>query len=103
MKWDHLAEGIDVLRFWRAVPPEKNQPEVAVLRLSHKRFRELQKEPKQFINGHKIFDKDVRLMNLEPTSELYAENSPILVVVAHQPDCRASGASVADMPVAVAA
>lgn len=60
--WKKIDEGI-----WEAhisrFPHDKNEkekPEFAILRLSSQRYQEFQKERKEFLIKHKIFEADVK-------------------------------------------
>ncbi|MBZ5680544.1 MAG: hypothetical protein LAO24_10595 [Acidobacteriia bacterium] len=104
MKWEPLADGFEVLRFWKVVPPQKEEPQIAVLRLSGQKYGELQKAPKDFINRFKVFDKQVSSMELqaEPVAAGMAI-APQLVVVIHRPSCAAFGAAGVDAALTKAA
>ncbi len=103
MNWDHLAEGIDVLRFWKAVPPQEGEAEIGVLKLSSPRLTELRNAPREFINKHKIFDKDIRSIDLEPIPQTYIGNSSALIVLKHNPTCTCYAAIAADLTLVAAA
>ncbi len=93
MDWEHIADGIDVVRYWKTVAPEAGESEVAILKLSIAQFSRLQQNPKAFINDNKIFDRPVASMELRGA----ATNVPQLVIVAHRPTCPAVGSAVPDL------
>ena len=39
MKWETLAEGFEVLRIWKELPQKGTEPEIAILRLSEKKYK----------------------------------------------------------------
>ena len=56
--WESLAEGVQALRLWETIGPE--WPQIAVLQLSSERYKELQQNPKAFVDKHKIFPQAVQ-------------------------------------------
>jgi hypothetical protein len=93
--WEKLANGV-----WEAKVPrfpydkkEEYKPEFAVIRLSPERYEEFKKDRKEFVNKHKIFDKEVK------KQELFSETTPKkedpddsywYLVVAHWPSSTAA-------------
>jgi len=63
--WVKVEDGI-----WKASIPrfsdkeEEVKPEFAVVRLAAAKYEELQKDPKKFLNEHKIFDKDIKQLDV---------------------------------------
>jgi hypothetical protein len=70
--WQRVADGV-----WEAKIPsfpydkkEEYKPEFAVIRLTPERYEEFKKDRKEFVNKHKIFDKEVK------KQDLFSETTP---------------------------
>jgi len=103
MKWEKLAEGSEVLKVWRQLPPQGTEPEVAVLRLSEEKYRKLLASPKEFVNNPQVFDKPVNSMDVNTEAVgLVGDKATRLLVVVHRPNSTAMGVAAAayDVPVA---
>jgi hypothetical protein len=93
--WEKLANGV-----WEAKVPrfpydkkEEYKPEFAVIRLSPERYEEFKKDRKEFVNKHKIFDKEVKKQDLfyEATPKQEdPEDSYWYLVVVHWPSSTAA-------------
>jgi hypothetical protein len=57
-EWKTLKPGVQVLRLWDTIGPE--QPQIAILRLTSERYKELQKDLKAFVDSYDIFRETVR-------------------------------------------
>jgi len=66
MKWEKLAEGFEVLRVWKEVSPKANEPEIAILRLTQEKHKQLLASPKEFVNSPQVFDKPVNSLFVQP-------------------------------------
>jgi hypothetical protein len=66
MNWEKLAEGSEVLRVWKELPPKAKEPEIAILRLTEKKHKELLASPKEFVNKPQVFDKPVNSLFVQP-------------------------------------
>lgn len=96
-----------VLRVSTTAQRRATDPEIAILQLSHKEHAELHQHPKEFVNGHHVFDKDVNsmeipphasgAMTLSPSQPVAAADTSVswLVIIRHRPDSSAAGACVA--------
>jgi len=75
-----------VLRVWKTAGLELRWPEVAILQLTEKSRKELQSEPLEFLQKHKIFEKTDQVQGqfvvrlVEPKAE---SKDPALAVVVH--------------------
>src|SRR5467141_5005962 len=75
-----------VLRVWKTPGLELRWPEIAILQLTEKSRKELQSEPLEFLQKHKIFEKtdEVQGQFVVRLTEPKAESKdPTLVIVAH--------------------
>lgn len=96
MNWEKLAEGSEVLRVWKQLPQQETEPEVAVLRLSEEKYRELLASPKDFVNNAKIFGKPVNSMDVHTEAVgLVGDKAARLLVVVHRPNSTACGVTAA--------
>ena len=83
--WE-LEGDFKVLRVWKTAGLELRWPEVAILQLTEKRRKELQSEPLEFLQKHKIFEKTDRVQGqfavrlVEPKAK---SKDPTLAVVVH--------------------
>jgi hypothetical protein len=106
MDWEHVADGVEVLKFSKVVAPQDKEPEIAILRLSGERYKQLHNSPKNFVNEFKVFSKSVREMTMEPSSSSLdiamgtMTAAPQLVIVIHRPTCAAYGVAAAESLVA---
>jgi len=66
MNWEKLDEGSEVLRVWKELPQKAKEPEIAILRLSEKKYKELLASPKEFVNKPQVFDKPVNSLDVQP-------------------------------------
>ncbi len=80
MNWEKLADGHEVLKVWRQLPPQGTEPEVAILRLSDEKYRKLLASPKEFVNNPQIFDHPVNSMDVLPEK---AGKATHLVIIVH--------------------
>jgi len=73
-EWKTLQPGLQVLRLGESIGPEK--PQIAILQLTSEKYKELQGDPKAFVDGHNIFYERVRpgasLIELLGAAEGYA-------------------------------
>ena len=75
-----------VLRVWKTAGLELRWPEIAILQLTEKSRKELQREPLEFLQKYKIFEKTDRVQGqfvvrlTEPKAE---SKDPAIAVVAH--------------------
>jgi hypothetical protein len=56
-KWTKLADDVQVLRLWNTTGPES--PQIAILRLSEAEYAKFEANPKDYVNDHHIYPKDV--------------------------------------------
>jgi len=83
--WEREGD-FKVLRVWKTAGLELRWPEVAILRLTEKSRKELQSEPLEFLQKHKIFEKTDRVQGqfavrlVEPKAE---SKDPTLAIVVH--------------------
>lgn len=93
--WKKVDEGIweaHVSRFPHD-EKEKNKPEFAILRLSSEKYTEFQKDRKEFLNKHKIFEAKVKKQTLFTEPPPQEEDPPpdqYYVVVPHWPGSTAA-------------
>jgi len=52
-EWKKLGEGVQVLKLWESIGPQ--WPQVVVLKLSAEEYKDLLKNPKEYLNKMKIF------------------------------------------------
>ncbi len=85
-EYEKLGKGIEVLKLWESIGPK--WPQIAVLLLSKDEYKKFLKNPKNYLNGFKIFDKTptkkvfrCRLAKVKPSSSTYA------VIVNHDYSC----------------
>ncbi len=100
-----FAQG-PVLKISTTTTRRATDPEIAILQLSDEEHAALHNDPKDFVNGHHIFDKDVNSMsvashasNVRSRAQLKAvaeadTSATWLVLVRHRPDSSAVGACV---------
>lgn len=96
--WKKVADGV-----WKAQVPrfpydkeEEYKPEFAVIRLTSEKYEEFKKDRKEFVNKHKVFDKEVKKQDLfsETTPKKEdPDNSYWYLVVVHWPSSTAAIAS----------
>ena len=104
MNWEKLAEGHEVLRVWRQLPPQGTEPEVAILRLSEEKYRKLLASPKEFVNNPQVFDKPVNSMDVHTEAVGFVgDKATRLLVVMHRPNSTASAVAAVAGDVSVAA
>ena len=83
--WEREGD-FKVLRVWKTPGLELRWPEIAILQLTEKSRKELQSEPLEFLQKHKIFEKTDRVQGqfgvrlTEPKAE---SKDPTLAVVLH--------------------
>jgi hypothetical protein len=83
--WE-LEGDFKVLRVWKTTALELRWPEIAILQLTEKSRKELQSEPLEFLQKHKIFEKTDRVQGqfvvrlTEPKAE---SKDPAIAVVLH--------------------
>jgi hypothetical protein len=95
MNWEPLDTGCEALKFWKAVPPQGQEPEIAVLRLSSQKYAEMKKGPKDFVNKIRLFDRPLNSLELQPEpTGPGAKNAVPLVIVVHRPNSSAYGSAV---------
>jgi hypothetical protein len=56
--WKTLKPGVQVLNLWETIGPTK--PQIAIFQLSNEAYKELQRDPKAFVDGYNIFGEPVR-------------------------------------------
>jgi hypothetical protein len=56
--WETLKPGVKVLKLWKTTGPE--QPQIAIFQVSSEAYKELQQDPKAFVDGYLIFGERVR-------------------------------------------
>jgi hypothetical protein len=56
--WKTIEPGVRLFRLWVSTGPE--QPQIALLQLSSKKYKELRKNVKAFLDGRNIFFESVR-------------------------------------------
>jgi hypothetical protein len=56
--WKTIEPGVRLFRLWVSTGPE--QPQIAILRLSSEKYRELRKNVKAFLDSRDIFFESVR-------------------------------------------
>lgn len=93
--WEKVADGV-----WEAKVPrfpydkkEEYKQEFAVIRLTPERYEEFKKDRKEFVNKHKVFDKEVKKQDLfyETTPKKEdPDNSYYYLVVVHWPSSTAA-------------
>jgi hypothetical protein len=93
--WEKLANGVSEAKVPRFPYDKKEEykPEFAVIRLSPERYEEFKKDRKEFVNKHKIFDKEVKKQDLfyEATPKQEdPEDSYWYLVVVHWPSSTAA-------------
>lgn len=101
-----LAQG-PVLKISTTAQRRATDPEIAILQLSEEEHAALHAKPKEFVNGHHVFDKEVNSMTVPPHGPNAPSPAPSqatvavaagvtwLVLVRHRPDSTAVGACVA--------
>lgn len=57
-EWKTLEPGVQVLRLWETVGPA--QPQIAILQLTSEKYKDFRRNPKDFVDGHKVFPEAVR-------------------------------------------
>jgi len=57
--WKTLGPGVQALKLWEETTGPK-QPQIAILQLSSEAYKDLQKDPKAFVDGYMIFGERVR-------------------------------------------
>ena len=92
--WKNVADGVWAAKVPRFVDQEEEvKPEFAVLRLTAARYAEFQKDPKGFVNKHKIFAKDVRDLEACPAARPTTEEAKVAywyVMQSHWPGSSAA-------------
>jgi hypothetical protein len=85
-RWKKVGKGIEVLKLWESIGPE--WPQIALLLLSKEEYKEFLKNPKNYLNGFKIFDTTptrkvtrCHLASVKPTTATY------MIVAKHEMDC----------------
>lgn len=90
-KWKKLAKGIEIVKLWEII--DLAWPQVAVLLLSKDEYKKFLKDPKNYLNGFKVFGKtptkEVALCH--PASEESGNPAQFVVIVSHDKDCTSTG------------
>ncbi len=100
-KWEKVADGVQVLRLWKTTLGPK-KPEIAVARLSDEKYKEFQKDRKEFaeryIFGFKLNKfTQFRIPSWSSAKKASGSKGDDYVVVAlHMTDSSTGGMSAAD-------
>jgi hypothetical protein len=85
-KWKKLGKSFKVLKLWESIGPE--WPQIAILLLSKDEYKKFLKNPRDFLNDHKVFDKTptkevsrCHLATLKRGTAMY------VVIAKHEMDC----------------
>jgi hypothetical protein len=92
-KWKKLGKDIDIVKLWEIIDLE--WPQVAVLLLSKDEYKKYLKNPKDYLNGFKVFgETPTREVTLcHPASEKSGNPAQFVVIVSHDKDCTGTGIS----------
>lgn len=87
-KWKKLGKGIQAVKLWDTIGPKF--PQIVVLRLSKDEYKEFHKNPKNYLNGFKVFGKKptkkvtrCHLASVKPGKPTAA----YMVIAKHEMDC----------------
>jgi hypothetical protein len=88
VKYVQLGKGVLVLRLWESIGP--TWPQIAILLLSKEEYKEFLKNPKNYLNGFKVYDKTpTKKVTRCHLARVQPHNPPstYLVIVKHDMDC----------------
>ncbi len=87
-----LGKGIEVLKLWESIGPK--WPQIAVLLLSKDEYKEFHKNPKNYLNGFKVFGKKRTKKVIRCHLAKVMSSAPTYVVVLrHDNYCTSIGTS----------
>jgi len=87
-KWKKLGKGIHAVKLWNTIGPR--WPQIVVLGLSKDEYKEFHKNPKNYLNGFKLFGKTpTKEVSTCHLASVKPHNPPAtyVVIVKHDKDC----------------
>ncbi len=91
LPWASIGDGVQVLRLWETEGGPK-WPQIAILRLPVKEYREFLKHPVDYLNGHKVYSLEypAKKVILCKTNHPAPPSSECIVSLFHTPDSTSS-------------